>query len=164
MARFRVLRAIPELCTGCWTCELVCSLEKTGRANPAYARLKIHRSSEDGACIPIICRHCKVPLCQKACPVPEAMYRDERTGAIVIDQEICNGCLSCADACPFDAIFIGPKGEVLKCDLCGGAPTCVKYCPPRPEQQFPHLPYPEVSALEYAEPRRVTREKVTAKS
>jgi carbon-monoxide dehydrogenase iron sulfur subunit len=32
------------------------------------------------------------------------------------------------DACPYDALF--QFGDaLLKCDLCGGDPLCVKYCP-----------------------------------
>jgi aldehyde:ferredoxin oxidoreductase len=53
----------------------MCSLKKTGRVNPAYARISIHRSFEDGKYTPTICRHRKVPLCQKACPVPEEWRR-----------------------------------------------------------------------------------------
>ena len=35
-------------------------------------------------------------------------------------------------ACPFGAILVDPKtGDVVKCDLCGGDPTCVKVCPTR---------------------------------
>lgn len=164
MARTKVFRAIPELCTGCRICELMCSLKKTGTVNPYRARIKVHSSGENGACTLIICRHCKVPLCQKACPVPEAMYQDVRTGAVIIDEKHCIGCLACVDACPFEAIQIGPDGDVLKCDLCGGDPVCVKYCPPRPEQQFPHSPYPKASCLEYVEPHRVTRKKIVARA
>jgi carbon-monoxide dehydrogenase iron sulfur subunit len=157
MGQHKVFRAISELCTGCQICELVCSLTKTGTINPYLARIKVTRSSENGACTVVMCRHCKNPPCRDACPVPQAMYLDERTGAVVINEESCIGCFACADACPFGAIQIGPNKEVLKCDLCGGEPICVKYCPTRPEQQFPHMPYPRTSCLEYVEPHRVTR-------
>lgn len=159
MERTRVFRAIEELCTGCRMCELTCSLAKTGIVTPSRARLRVRQSKENGACNVTICRHCKVPLCHNACPVPEAMYVDERTGAVSIIEEKCVGCLACAEACPFDAIQIGPEGEVLKCDLCGGNPVCVRYCPSRPAAQFPSLPYPEASCLEYVEPHKVTRKK-----
>ena len=33
-------------------------------------------------------------------------------------------------ACPFGATFVNTdNGQVLKCDLCDGDPTCVKVCP-----------------------------------
>lgn len=153
----KIFRAIQELCTGCRMCELMCSLENTGTINPCRARIRVQHSTKNGACKPIICRHCKSPLCQEACPVPEAMYREDRTNAVVTNEAKCIGCYACVDACPFEAIQVGPEGEILKCDLCGGDPVCVKYCPTRPAQQFPNLPYPETSCLEYVEPYKVTR-------
>ncbi len=135
MKKNKVFRAIPELCTGCWQCQLVCSLTKTGTINPSRARIRVSRSEKDGSCAPIVCRHCKAPLCQLACPAPEAMYLDEDTGAVVINDAKCIGCLACMEACPFDAIWIGPDKEVLKCDLCGGDPMCAKVC-----RHYPHLP------------------------
>ena len=36
----------------------------------------------------------------------------------------------CTIACPFGATFYDADDDlILKCDLCGGAPECVKYCP-----------------------------------
>lgn len=159
--KFKVFRAIPDLCTGCRACELACSLNKTGRVNALYARIRVCHPSEESNYTPIICRHCRVPLCLEACPVAEAMYRDDPTNAVVIDEGKCIGCLACVDACPFDAIQVGPEGEVLKCDLCGGDPMCVKVCGERPEAPFPHLSYPAASCLEYVEPHKRTKKKVT---
>jgi Fe-S-cluster-containing dehydrogenase component len=47
--------------------------------------------------------------------------------------------------CPFDVVFVAPTGELLKCDLCGGDPVCVKACATRPEmlnegKQYVRLP------------------------
>jgi Fe-S-cluster-containing hydrogenase component 2 len=85
------------------------------------------------------------------------MSRDSVTGAVAIHQQHCIGCLECAEACPFDAIWVGPNREMLKCDLCDGDPMCVRYCPAKP------IPDPETSSnsyfscLQYVEPRRVNR-------
>src|SRR3990172_12466032 len=134
-------------------CELVCSLNKAAVVNPYLARVRVARSDKDGSPRPIICRHCKVAQCQLACPVSEAMSLDERTEALVIDESKCTRCMACVAACPFGAIQIGPGGEVLKCDLCGGDPVCVQHCPYRPENSIPHLPWGRQSCLQYLERR-----------
>ena len=151
----RVLHAIRELCTGCLMCEQMCSVSKTGTFNPYLARIRINRNRGDYAWVPIICRHCRVPKCQEACPVPEAMTRDDESGVVVINDAACIGCLACVEACPFGAIQVGPNNEILKCDLCQGDPACVRYCPPRPENSLPHLPWPKQSCLQYVEPHKV---------
>ena len=39
------------------------------------------------------------------------------------------GCRACVAACPFGAIRYWPEdNKILKCDLCGGDPACVRYC------------------------------------
>lgn len=145
----KVFRAIKSRCSGCLMCELACSLNKTGIINPALARLKVIVSEKDFTNSPVICHHCKNAPCQAACPIPEAMLYNPDTGVWAINERYCIGCLACVDACPFGAIRVGPNREILKCDLCGGNPVCVKYCPPRP------LPPPEQSCLQYVEPHTV---------
>ncbi len=67
-----------------------------------------------------------------ACPT-EALYVDGRTGARSIDSEKCTGCGLCREACPqypATPIMCDPERNIcLKCDLCGGEPLCVKFCP-----------------------------------
>jgi Fe-S-cluster-containing dehydrogenase component len=155
----KVFHAIRELCTGCLMCEQMCSVRKTGRLNPYLARIRVSRNRGDHAWVPIICHHCRVPLCQEACPVPEAMTRDEALGVVVVNDAACIGCLACVEACPFGAIQVGPHNEILKCDLCQGDPACVRYCPPRPENSLPHLPWPRQSCLQYVAPHQVARHK-----
>jgi Fe-S-cluster-containing dehydrogenase component len=100
---------------------------------------------------PVICRHCDEPECADACPV-EAMSHDEQTGALVIDEEVCTLCLECVEACPYNAINVAADGTLLKCDLCGGTPTCVRFCSKRPEMSSPLMANPEAAtALVFAE-------------
>ena len=78
---------------------------------------------------PMVCNQCKNAFCEKACPT-NAFVRDEITGALKIDANLCVGCGACVDACPYGFIKISPKeNKVYKCDLCGGNPQCVNYCP-----------------------------------
>ncbi|MDO8491574.1 MAG: 4Fe-4S dicluster domain-containing protein [Dehalococcoidia bacterium] len=154
--RTKVFRAVRELCDGCRMCEMVCSLNKAGVINPHLARIRIGFSEKSPFPTPIICRHCNNPPCQSVCPIEGAMTLDERTGAVAINEQMCIGCLACVDACPFGAIQVGPNKQVLKCDLCGGDPICVKYCPPRPEESLPKDTGTGRACLQYLEPHQVT--------
>jgi Fe-S-cluster-containing hydrogenase component 2 len=49
-----------------------------------------------------------------------------------IDDELCIKCQECLTACPYKAIFFdGIDDKVIKCDLCGGDPKCVRFCETR---------------------------------
>jgi anaerobic carbon-monoxide dehydrogenase iron sulfur subunit len=127
----KVLFIRPSLCVNCRICEMACSLAKTGMFNPVQSRIWIHQN-EEGRDIPMTCRHCLWPPCEKACPVvgEKAIYQDEQTGIVYISSENCLGCYDCVRACPFDAIRINAEeDQVFKCDLCGGDPECAKWCP-----------------------------------
>jgi carbon-monoxide dehydrogenase iron sulfur subunit len=42
---------------------------------------------------------------------------------------VCAGCKMCLLACPSGSIHFDPDAQVSrKCDLCGGDPSCVKFC------------------------------------
>lgn len=149
------LFALQNLCTDCKICEVSCSLihAPNGELNPMWSRLKIEhgpqvtaRFSKDGFGFAVaICHHCaNPPPCAQVCPT-DAFYYDPVTLAAIIDQNKCIQCMECVPACPFDTVYVAPTGEVLKCDLCGGDPACVKACSTRPEKlnagkQYPRLP------------------------
>jgi Fe-S-cluster-containing hydrogenase component 2 len=62
----------------------------------------------------------------------KAIKRDEKTGAVLINYDVCVGCRLCALYCPFAGAQIdSKKGRVLKCDLCNGEPLCAKFCDPQ---------------------------------
>jgi Fe-S-cluster-containing hydrogenase component 2 len=62
------------------------------------------------------------------CP-KKAISRDEELGRVVIDYDQCIGCKMCVMACPFGAMSVDLEEEqVIKCDLCSGEPTCVRFC------------------------------------
>ena len=162
------LYAVKDLCVGCRICEVMCSLKHNATSNPYRARLKITLPQGNAYNFtPIICHHCtNPPPCMQACPV-NAFYIDPNTEVAVIDSSKCISCMACVHACPFGAIQVGPdQREILKCDLCGGDPACVKYCADRPENLLPHRPYPRTSVLRYDEPHKIaelTRQLHTSK-
>lgn len=149
------LFAMKNLCTECRACEMTCSLvhAQDNLVNPQSARLQIASPGEHGehtfAPAVHLCRHCaNPPSCAVACPV-DAFYYDTVTHAAIIDQERCIQCLECIPACPFGTIYVAPDGQVLKCDLCGGDPACVKACAARPEAINAGRQYPKSPVLFY---------------
>ena len=117
-------------CTGCRTCQIICALSNEGEANYGLARIRISKNDALGLSSPIPCRQCQKAPCLEVCPV-DAIVVDIETGAKVINYEDCIVCESCVEACPFGAISAVEKNgesKVIKCDLCGGDPQCVKHC------------------------------------
>ena len=101
------------------------------------ARIRIEAETDSGPFSPQVCRQCNARRasqgapspCAEACPV-EAIRITEKDGAWVIDAELCTGCGTCEEACPFGMIiFDEARGLAFKCDLCGGEPTCAAMCP-----------------------------------
>ena len=124
--------AHPDICAGCRTCEVVCSLYKEGISNPELSRIHVLKDELDGyRCEPLPCRQCVRPECLLVCPT-NALHVDATTGARVIDEKTCNGCQLCIKACVFTPPrirFNARTNVCFKCDLCGGDPQCVKFCP-----------------------------------
>jgi len=127
----KILFIDPEKCTGCRLCETACSLHNEKVVNPALARIHVAKWETAGLYIPVVCVQCETPICQTVCPV-RAISRDEKTGAVVIDPNVCVGCRLCVLYCPFAGAQIDfKKGRVVKCDLCNGEPVCAKFCDPQ---------------------------------
>ena len=124
----KVLLVEPADCTGCRLCEVVCSLKHYGECNPARSLIRIMRWEWEAVDIPAVCQQCEKPVCQEVCPVG-AYSRNEKTSAMIINQDICIGCRTCIMACPFGGASIDTENRrTVKCDLCDGDPACVKYC------------------------------------
>jgi anaerobic carbon-monoxide dehydrogenase iron sulfur subunit len=140
----------PALCVNCRICEMSCSLEKSGMFSPVKARIWIQKNKK-GLDAPMICRHCLVPPCEKACPVEEdkPIWRDKETGIVRVSAKNCIGCYECVQACPFGAMRIDPHtGQVFKCDLCDGDPECAKWCPTGAIQYVDAKAFGTVSSIE----------------
>jgi len=123
-----ILIVDPERCTGCRTCESVCSFYHYKEFNPRRSRIVILRDAERGVNLPMVCQQCEEAPCIAACPTG-ATYREEETGPVLIDYEKCIGCKTCITVCPFGGNSLDyVTHKPIKCDLCGGDPECVKYC------------------------------------
>ncbi len=123
----KVLFINPEACTGCLTCEVVCSLSHGDNCTPSLSRIRVIRHEGLGLYFPMTCLHCAHPVCEKGCSW-NALYRHEGTGAILVDSQRCIGCRMCLLLCPWGGLSLDYAGKILKCDLCGGTPQCVEHC------------------------------------
>ncbi|MHB8910002.1 MAG: 4Fe-4S dicluster domain-containing protein [Syntrophales bacterium] len=133
----RRLRVIEERCVGCRICELACSMaHRDGAFNPRSGLIRVESNREMGLNKPVsridyprICRQCEPAPCAEACPAG-AFDTNEALSIRVIDQEVCTGCEQCPGACPHGMVLMDTEtGKAGKCDLCGGEPLCVRYCP-----------------------------------
>jgi Fe-S-cluster-containing dehydrogenase component/CRP-like cAMP-binding protein len=133
-----------ESCTRCDDCVRACAATHGGRPRfvregEKVANLLVARS----------CYHCRDPVCLVGCPTG-AIHRSGLHAVIEVTEEICIGCRTCANGCPYDAIVMHETGErwpddmiptglrgrerlvSSKCDLCSGTghpPACVLSCP-----------------------------------
>lgn len=123
----KVLVVDVNLCSGCQSCELRCSFKHHQECNPAKARMKVVKLDRMGLAVPLFCLNCEEAFCREICPT-KAIQREKKTGALVIQEEKCVGCRACLMVCPFSGLEVLPDRKVVKCDLCGGDPYCVKYC------------------------------------
>jgi len=131
-----------ERCIGCEACTVACKNENRGaqgwirvetlnvykKDTPQgqFPDLKMHF-------LPRICQHCDQPPCAEACPL-EALIK-QKNGVVMLDEATCDGCQTCLDACPYDAlIFNDQTDKAEKCNLCshriekGIEPFCVICC------------------------------------
>jgi len=131
-------------CTGCRDCSVACKNWHQLPAGP-LKYLKVYEY-EKGS-FPLVrihfqwvpCYHCEKPACVDACPV-EAIRKEPKYGAVLIDSEKCTGCRNCYEECPYGApVFESDDPGVLaqKCDMCidrlesGELPICVGACSAR---------------------------------
>jgi len=127
----KIITIDSDLCTGCRSCEMVCSLVHEDALSPLLSRISVARWGEVSAYVPIVCQNCEEPVCETACPT-KARRRDPETGAMISDEEVCVGCKSCLYACPFGAPSINHRsGKAMTCDLCDGNPQCILVCQPQ---------------------------------
>ena len=128
-------------CIGCNSCTIACTqwhnilpgsvkwMRVYQWEKSTFPNVKIHM-------LPVMCYHCENPVCIKACP-NEAIYKEEKYGAVLVDPGKCRGNRKCWLACPYGAPqFDGDElgKEMSKCNMCidrlelGLKPICVLSC------------------------------------
>ena len=85
------------------------------------------------------CAHCEDPSCMKVCP-NGAIYKEDEFGAVLVDQDKCEGCRKCYEACPYGSPKFASDeqgAKMSKCTMCvdrlaeGMQPACTASCPLR---------------------------------
>jgi Fe-S-cluster-containing dehydrogenase component len=139
-----------DRCVRCDACVEACA--KGHNNNPRFIR---HGRTFEHYMVANACMHCVDPVCMIGCPTG-AIHRNTEGGQVMINDDTCIGCATCATNCPYDNIrmvevrdqhggFIvdedtkKPIVKATKCDLCfdqPGGPACQRACPHDALQRF----------------------------
>jgi carbon-monoxide dehydrogenase iron sulfur subunit len=98
-------------CIACKACEIACAIEHHPLKD-LYAivgdnktQINVRVLAVEHESFPVSCRHCDPAWCMDACP-SGAITRESKTGAVIINPDLCKACAMCAMVCPFDAILL----------------------------------------------------------
>jgi anaerobic dimethyl sulfoxide reductase subunit B (iron-sulfur subunit) len=125
-------------CSGCMACVVACmdqnDIAEDGLSYRQLIKLeKGQYPSVRLAFVTLACFHCNDAPCLAVCP-REAISRDENTGVIGVNADLCIGCRACAMVCPFGAPRFTDRGTMHKCNFCIDRvtqkmePACVHTC------------------------------------
>ena len=125
-------------CSGCMACVVACmdenDIEPDGLSYRQLIKLEKGKfPSARIAFVSLACFHCSDAPCAKVCP-KEAIFRDEDSGVMHVDDSLCIGCHACAIVCPFGAPRFRNGAPMRKCDMCADRlehnmqPACVQTC------------------------------------
>ncbi|MBU4344960.1 MAG: formate dehydrogenase [Desulfobacteraceae bacterium] len=144
------------ICTACRGCQVACKQwhnlpaeETTNRGtyeNPAdlsFITYKVVRMREqviggklNWLFFPEQCRHCIEAPCLETAGDPGAIFRDDKTGAVIFTANTKRlDAAAIVEACPYNVPRKAADGTLAKCDMCldrvenGMLPSCVQTCP-----------------------------------
>lgn len=129
-------------CSGCMACVVACMDQNDlpGNDGVSFRHVtKLEQGRYPGADISFVslaCQHCGDAPCLAVCPT-SAIFRRPEDGIVDIRKDLCIGCHSCVQVCPFGAPQFPEEGKMSKCHLCfervenGMEPACVHTCTTR---------------------------------
>lgn len=124
-------------CSGCRACQTACK----DRNDLEVGQLFRHVRTFQTGTFPnatmyhysATCNHCDSPACVANCPTGAMQKADD--GTVQHDDELCIGCGSCANSCPYEVPVVFEDKKIAgKCDACkpfrdrGLNPVCVDAC------------------------------------
>ncbi|MBM82460.1 MAG: 4Fe-4S ferredoxin [Planctomycetaceae bacterium] len=125
-------------CFGCHGCEVSCKAENDVPLGN-FIRQTIYKDVGEypkvaRLFLPMSCQHCEDAPCIKACPCG-ALHK-QAGGTVAVDYNVCSGHGTCAEVCPYGAIYLDPVAkQAVKCHNCyhrlenDMEPACVPTCP-----------------------------------
>ena len=127
-------------CYGCKTCSMACMTTRLSGQTATFLRrvdVILDGEAEAQSFLSLACNHCDEPACVANCPTG-AMTKNEETGIVNNDKDVCIGCMTCEKSCPYGHPVQLDDGLSHKCVLCSDEnpegtpdPTCAKACPVR---------------------------------
>jgi formate dehydrogenase iron-sulfur subunit len=144
------------LCTACRGCQVACkqwhdlpaeqTVNRGSYQNPedlsfdTYKLVRMREAVIDGQLrwlfFPDQCRQCLEPPCRDTAGDPSAIFKDERTGAVIYTANTRKlDAPEIIESCPYNIPRKASDGTLAKCDMCfdrvfnGLQPACVKICP-----------------------------------
>ncbi len=122
------------LCTGCNTCLYKCIQENMRHDEASRGLFRTIAFIRDTGIYHQRCMHCVTPDCVDVCP--EGALTKTDYGPVLYNADLCIGCQTCIDACPFSApLFDQVTEKIVRCSMCahriseGQPPACVEACP-----------------------------------
>ncbi len=86
----KTINVIPELCSGCRGCELLCSFILSREFHPGKSRIRLVKDDHQAISIPLV-------FCNEKCPQPDSA-----------------GIPLCVAMCPTGALIFGDEEEIVK--------------------------------------------------
>ena len=128
-------------CTGCRCCQVACKDKNDLEVGFLFRKVTDFEGSAFpdvwSASLSMGCNHCDSPACVANCP-QGALYKEEKHGFVLQDHDLCIGCQTCVNSCPYGApVYFPEENKTRKCDGCidwvenGMLPACVGACSTR---------------------------------
>ncbi len=134
-------------CAGCYGCVIKCKQEHFLPPDVMWGRLLMSEAEGQYPSVkkntyPVLCNHCKEPVCVEVCPTGATLQRED--GIVEVDSDKCMGCRYCLISCPYQVrtymssedkeyfpgqglteleevgkkLYPHQKGVVTKCNFC----------------------------------------------